>query len=222
VPSGRMQTLTLVAALLGTAGLLPSQPLVQVYPRGAKAPTQWTVAPRPSLEIGGSNGVGPAEFSGIVGLTRQADGTLIVADGTSRELRIFERDGRFRRAATRRGQGPGELPELDRLTAVGDTLVAIDGRRAVHVFAPDGRWLRSRTGELWVRTYVSEDGFRASVWPTNAVPSDWSIYDRQGRWVADCRLPARFSPVDVGADYVLGVSRDADDVERVSLWNLQR
>ncbi|MGQ0642904.1 MAG: hypothetical protein ACT4P6_19330 [Gemmatimonadaceae bacterium] len=120
-----------------------SQPVVQSYPRGAQAPAHWRVGPRPTLEIGGQEGVGPAEFSGIVGVTRQNDGTLIVADGTSRELRFFGANGRYLRTATRRGLGPGEIEYLTEFTAVGDTLVVADGRRAVHVFAPDGKWLRS-------------------------------------------------------------------------------
>jgi hypothetical protein len=358
------------------------------------------------LEIGGDDAAGPSEFSGIVGLVRQADGTIIVADAASRELRIFESTGRFRRIAARRGHGPGEIPDLDGLTSVGDTLIAIENRRAVYVFAPNGDWLRSlvlppvpgfivnpltgaltgtlmvlhlragsldplkalrrdsiwfasmslrdsstrvlgaqplppafgvnprfpqayplgfafgilstagdaricishearyqvscvdslgrrlfdiqrdvpvravhdsarrayraiasgrrpdgtsrfegslrahrervaaetqfattfpavsqlilsRTGELWVRRFVTEDGISISGpltirWRSNTAPSDWSIYDRDGRWIADCRLPSRFAPGEIGADYVLGVTRDADDVERVTLWPLRR
>jgi hypothetical protein len=82
--------------------------------------------------------------------------------------------------------------------------------------------LLARTGELWVRRYATEDGFTRSRWRANAVASEWSVYDRSGRWLADCVLPARFAPGDMGEDWVIGVSRDADDVERVSLYRLQR
>lgn len=390
------RTLGVLAQLLGAASLLPCQAIVHSYPRGAVAPARWAVG-RALVEIGGADGVGPAEFSSIVGAVRQSDGRIIVADGTSRELRIFDANGRHSRTITRQGFGPGELSSLGPFTSVGDTLVAIDGRRAVHLFAPDGTWLRSsvlptvrgyivnpvfgafngtdmvlnlragsientasvredsiwlgrvslrdssvrviaaqplaplysigpgfppsypvvfaahplnavrdgrlclgvalryqvicvdsmgrplfevrrdiasrsvtdsakrafrtrrqlaisrlegslrahrervaaaaqfaatfplfsqlflsRTGELWVRAYVTEDGLGASPLHSNAVPSDWSIYDRPGRWVADCRLPARFAPTDIGVDYVLGVSRDSDDVERVTLLPLRR
>lgn len=80
----------------------------------------------------------------------------------------------------------------------------------------------ARTGELWVRRYATEDGFSASRWRSNTAPSEWSIYDARGRWLADCVLPARFAPADMGEDWVVGVSRDADDVERVSLYRLRR
>jgi hypothetical protein len=75
---------------------------------------------------------------------------------------------------------------------------------------------------LWVRTFVTADGINTSQWRSNHAPSDWSVYDRTGRWIADCRLPARFAPAEIGADYVIGVSQDNDDVERVTLWPLRR
>jgi len=82
--------------------------------------------------------------------------------------------------------------------------------------------LLASTGELWVRRYVTEDGFTVSPWRTNAVESEWSVYDATGAWVADCTLPARFALADAGPDWILGVSRDSDDVERVSLYPLRR
>ena len=33
-------------------------------------------------------------------------------------------------------------------------------------------------------------------------------------------LPPRFQPLDIGPDYVLGLWRDADDVEQVRLYGL--
>jgi hypothetical protein len=80
----------------------------------------------------------------------------------------------------------------------------------------------ARTGELWVRRYTIEDGFSASLWRSNTAPSEWSIHDTRGRWLADCTLPARFAPADMGEDWVVGVSRDADDAERVSVYRLRR
>jgi len=33
-------------------------------------------------------------------------------------------------------------------------------------------------------------------------------------------LPPRFQPLDIGPDYILGLWRDADDVEQVRLYGL--
>lgn len=401
-----MRVSALLLGIVSAVTPLSGQAPVRSYPRSARPPAQWTLEARPILEIGGADATGPAEFSGIVGVVRQGDGTIIVADGASRELRVFDSAGRFRRIAARRGNGPGELPDLDGLASVRDTIIAIENRRAVYAFAPNGDWLRSmqlppvpgfivnpvvgalsgtliafrlragsqeslkvvrhdstwlasislrdtsvrivgaqtlpptfgvdprfpntyplgfafqllaavnsgrictshsaryeimcidsvgrhlfsierevpvravhdsarrayravesgrrpdgtsrfegtlrahrekvaaetrfaasfpavsqlllsRTGELWVRRFVTEDaiGARGPLgmrWRSNPVPSDWSIYDQQGLWIADCRLPARFAPGEIGADYVIGVTRDADDVERATLFRLRK
>lgn len=67
-----------------------------------------------------------------------------------------------------------------------------------------------------------EDGVNTSIRRSNTTPAHWSIYDLTGQWVADCVLPARFAPMDIGRDHVLGVSKDEDDVERVTMYALNR
>ncbi|MCH7891494.1 MAG: hypothetical protein IH921_08325 [Gemmatimonadetes bacterium] len=63
---------------------------------------------------------------------------------------------------------------------------------------------------LWVREYTR--------------PSDpssrWSVFDSDGYWLATIQLPDGFAPLDIGPDYVLGVWRDADDVEHVRMYEL--
>ena len=394
-----MRRVGLLIVLLA-ARLPEAQPIVVRYPQTTRPPARWTIDPRPLLEIGGQDGTGPTEFTNIVGVGRQSTGALIVADGATNELRAFEARGRFVKRWTRLGRGPGELLALDGISMEGDSVVVVEGRQAVHLFAPDGERLRSlmlppvpgfianpvfgsmssfdamlrlragsleqlasvrqdsiwfarvslrdsgvrvlaaerlgptfplspgrtryalgfgaaplvvartgrmcvafsarvrvtcmdslgraafilehevarravtdsarrayravtsgrrpdgtsrfagglrefreqvaresqfadvylamsqlllaHTGELWVRHYATEDGFEASRWRSNTAASAWSIYDGAGRWVADCVLPPRFAPADRGADWGVGVSRDADDVERVSVCRLRR
>ena len=129
--------------MIAVAGAVQAQPVVASYAQTTRAPTRWTVEARALVEIGGQDGTGPAELNNVVGVGRQADGTLIIADGTSRELRAFDARGRFLKRWARRGRGPGELPELDGISMEGDSLVAIDGRQAVHLFGPGGDWVRS-------------------------------------------------------------------------------
>lgn len=83
--------------------------------------------------------------------------------------------------------------------------------------------LPSRSGELWVRV-PSLDG-APGCWcvagvPT--VPSRWSVFDAEGRWLGDVAMPARFTPEEIGADYVLGVARGADDVRHVVMYRLEK
>jgi hypothetical protein len=61
------------------------------------------------------------------------------------------------------------------------------------------------SGNLWVRGYD----------PDPAVPSRWSIFAPDGRWMGGVEFPARFRVHEIGADHVLGVWRDAEDVEYV-------
>lgn len=76
------------------------------------------------------------------------------------------------------------------------------------------RLLADRVGNLWVR--------EGSAGPLASRPTNWSVFNAAGRWLGDVAMPGSFSPTDIGRDYVLGVSRDADDVERVALYRLAR
>lgn len=67
-------------------------------------------------------------------------------------------------------------------------------------------------GNLWVRRYG----------PPWAPSPDWDVYSADGRALASVRMPARFDPMHIGRDFVLGVSKDELDVERVELYQLSR
>ncbi len=54
---------------------------------------------------------------------------------------------------------------------------------------------------------------------TGADPS-WSVFDTDGVWLGVVTLPSRFTPMDIGTDYVLGLWRDADGVEHVRMYEL--
>ncbi len=79
------------------------------------------------------------------------------------------------------------------------------------------RMLADRSGNLWVRAEnTPQAAARASS------PSHWSVFSAEGRWLGDVSMPGRFIPTDIGPGYVLGVSRDADDVESVALYGLSQ
>jgi hypothetical protein len=48
------------------------------------------------------------------------------------------------------------------------------------------------------------------------------VFDATGRWLGDVSMPPRFVPLEIGADYVLGRSREADKVPRVVLYRLEK
>jgi glutamate mutase epsilon subunit len=59
-------------------------------------------------------------------------------------------------------------------------------------------------------------------YPPPTTPTHWNVFAPDGRLLSEVTLPARFTPFEVGADYVLGVSRDNDDMERATLLRLRR
>ena len=68
----------------------------------------------------------------------------------------------------------------------------------------------SAEGYLWVREYDL---------PGNEA-NNWSVFDAEGTLRGTLGLPPRFRPLDIGDDYIIGVWRDADDVEHVRMYEL--
>lgn len=96
----------------------------------------WRIDPDPVVDLTFS-GTGPAhEFYRAGSMKQRPDGSLMIADGSSREVRVFSATGEFRASFGGEGDGPGEFRSLRRIENAGDTLLAFgDGR--VTVAAPD-------------------------------------------------------------------------------------
>jgi hypothetical protein len=78
-------------------------------------------------------------------------------------------------------------------------------------------------GELWVREPDLTGA--PGCWCLAGVPtvrSTWSVFDASGRWLGEVTMPPRFVPLEIGADYVLGRSREADDVPRIVMYRLEK
>jgi hypothetical protein len=67
-------------------------------------------------------------------------------------------------------------------------------------------------GNLWVQRY-------APPWEPALL---WDVYTAAGKQIASIRLPARFTIREIGKDYVLGVTKDEFDVERVEMYRLSK
>ena len=79
-------------------------------------------------------------------------------------------------------------------------------------FPPFGNLLADRLGYLWVQDFQTEAG-KAST---------WTIFDPEGVRAGRLALPARFTPIEIGSDYVLGLGWDELRVEYIRLYGLQR
>lgn len=105
----------------------------------------WRIPEQPEVDIGVVDGDPAYQFSDVRGAARLSDGTIVVANGQSNELRFFDRAGRHLRTAGRTGGGPGEFRGLQRVMRLaGDTLATWDfASRRVSYFAPGGEFVRS-------------------------------------------------------------------------------
>jgi len=105
----------------------------------------WRVDPEPSLTIGTPAGDPAYELHGVRGAVRFLDGDLAVLNSGSQEVRIYDQDGQYLRAAAGEGEGPGRLQAPYLMFALADdTVVVSDGRqRRLSFFGRDGQFARS-------------------------------------------------------------------------------
>jgi hypothetical protein len=109
----------------------------------------WHVAPEPSLSIGDIDGDAPYLFAGIPdrGVTVLADDLVSVVDGGgtgTREIRLFDRRGRFVRSIGRGGEGPGEFGTIPSTHRHVSGVLAHDASlRRVTVFSLEGELIES-------------------------------------------------------------------------------
>jgi len=105
----------------------------------------WTLADTPEVSVGVVDGAGPEAFSSVSSLVLRSDGSIVVLDGPTRELRAFGPAGRHLWTAGGQGEGPGEFLSIGRLILLpGDSILVPDGpRRQGVVFSPDGSYARA-------------------------------------------------------------------------------
>jgi hypothetical protein len=103
------------------------------------------VSSRPITQIGVQSGDRNQQFNRVSDAALLSDGTIVIADRGSAQIRFFDRNGGFLRKTGREGQGPGEFRQLTHLHVVdGDSLIAWDaiGSRFT-VFTPSGAVART-------------------------------------------------------------------------------
>jgi hypothetical protein len=90
--------------------------------------TAWSVDPTPTLSIGVMEGEDAYMLFRVSSAARLSDGSVAIANGGTREVRIYGADGRHMRTIGREGDGPGEFRSVSQvLASSGDTLVVWDG-----------------------------------------------------------------------------------------------
>lgn len=131
--------LIVVATWLGVGCTVRRRPTVRGADRPAVA--QWRLSRSDEVSIGTDAGPAPYELTDVVGAFRFADGSIVVADAPSRQIRRYSRTGKFVAAWGRKGEGPGEFKGLNQIVRwPGGGVGAIDESRGrVSVFSETGR-----------------------------------------------------------------------------------
>lgn len=118
--------------------------IVESSGSGRETGAAWAVAAEPSVRIGGRDGEAYELFRASSAV-RQSDGTIVVANGGTGELRFYDAGGEHLRSVGRSGEGPGEFEDLQRVWLLpGDSLLAYDFFPArLSVFSPGGEFVRA-------------------------------------------------------------------------------
>lgn len=107
--------------------------------------TSLRLSATPMLSIGTDSG-SAYQFGRVQSVARLADGSLLVSNGATQELRVFDRNGRHVRSFGGKGTEPGQFTQMSGARVIrGDTIVVGDGMRTMSDFAADGRFLRRST-----------------------------------------------------------------------------
>ena len=99
---------------------------------------------------------------------------------------------------------------------------ALANMRFAKEFALFAQGWTDRSDNLWVRHYELQHVMRTAVDAPSTYPFHYSVFSPNGRWLGDIELPANLVVYEAGADYLLGVSKDAEGVESVVLHRLRK
>lgn len=160
----------LLLCALTAAGLTPACSTAD----GPGERTEWTLAEEPTLRIGAQDGDPAYLFDRIAAVRMLPSGGLVVADGGSATVRVYDASGAHMASMGRRGQGPGEFGSIGYLEVrAPDTVLAYDtsNYRATR-FLLDGTHvndvsIRTAGGapEVYIGTYSNGDAAVAALVP---------------------------------------------------------
>lgn len=110
---------------------------------------EWRVGGEPTLEIGMAEGPNAYLLSGVQAAIRRDDGTLVLANGQTAEIRFYDPSGTHLATVGGKGGGPGEFQTLMWMGLVaGDSIAAYDASsRRLSLFSPQGDFVRAVTAD---------------------------------------------------------------------------
>jgi hypothetical protein len=108
----------------------------------------WRLSAQPVVEIGAVDGPEAYQLFRASSGAVLSDGTIVVANGGTQQVRFYDSAGRHLRSVGGQGEGPGQFRTLSLLGSfAGDSLLVWDMQaRRLSVFGPDGTFARSYGG----------------------------------------------------------------------------
>ena len=198
--------------------------IVRVSPSGRQ---QDTIATVPGREIfvtsEGGRGVMSAPLFAHTSTAAIRNTEVVVGDQTEFEVAIYQATGTLQQIFRVPGRDlhltEGEITKTIEEIVAGEPPERQPSTRS-HYDAMDtpsmrpayGALVVDGSGDIWLAEYV-----RA---PTT--PRRWTILGPDGRWLGEMRVPDRVAVLEIGDDWLLGVWRDALDVEHVRLYRLSK
>jgi len=137
---------------------------------------RWTLTETSTLSIGALDGTDAQTLYQVGAVRRLGDGSWLVANEGTQEIRRFDPEGAHLGTVGRRGEGPGEFTGLSTIFPMpGDSVAAWDARqRRMSVFDLEGELGRS---------FQFDDLPEGSVRPLGRLASgSWVVYRNQGQF----------------------------------------
>ena len=195
----------------------------------------WRLTADPLLTIGAEEGDTLYLLSRTAGAIRLDDGTVVVADGGSNQVRFYDANGRFLRAVGREGKGPGEFEYIRNLKRCGTNFIyAFDLHWQAKIYDLQGELLRemplldpasgttpyalacSRSGRFVItgwgaRTATPVIGFYRATAPVSVLDENGSLLASLGEFPSSERIgTARGSgPHPLGRSTSVEIGADA-------------
>lgn len=136
--------------------------------------TEWLVPDSPLVSLGGRPGDPGHDLNRVTGARWLPGARILVADGGSAQLRVFDSAGAFVEAVGREGAGPGEFRRyVGLLPSFGDSIITVDGAQRYTVFSQAPAFVRAFRVEPDPRYRFASIWGRMRGGPFVAVTSEW-------------------------------------------------
>ena len=101
------------------------------------AGSRWRLDPNPITDLSDTGSGVAHEFFRVRGMLRMSNGTIVVGNGGTNEVRLYSREGRFLRTSGGSGAGPGEYRNIRMLENADDTLLVLDADGRLTLLDPE-------------------------------------------------------------------------------------